>query len=482
LPILQGREGTPEHIVDPLHAASPETRTTKEDSFATAMAEVFRVALPLMISTGTFSLVLFADRTFLLWYDGAAMSASMAAGNLFWTLICVPVGISGMTGAIISQYVGAKRPEQIGRFLWQVVWFAMATLPMFVAIGWGAKWLFTVTGQPAELVDMEARYMRLLLWGATGIVFEAGLSGFFAGTERTRVIMWASIAAGLINIVLDWVLIFGITLGPLQLAAGGIVGAGVASMISFWFKGAVFAALLLAPRFEAIYRVRSGFALDFGLLRKLFFFGLPSGLMSLTEAGGFTAIVLQIGRLGDVPLRATTMAINFNMIAFIPLVGMSIAASVLVGRHLLESGPVRAAKSVAGALAIGWVYSLIWAVIYLAFPGQLMSLYRWSAPTPGSIEAIELARGLLGFVAIYVLVDATQLIVAGALRGAGDTWFVLLAGLSASVIACAIGLAFEPDDGRLIWWWWVVTGWVFLLAIAMTSRFMQGSWKRMRMV
>ena len=62
---------------------------------------------------------------------------------------------------------------------------------------------------------------------------------------------------------------------------------------------------------------------------------------------------LRIGSIGDVPLRATTMAINFNMVAFIPLVGVSIAASVLVGRHLLESGPQRAVKSVYAGLLIG---------------------------------------------------------------------------------------------------------------------------------
>ncbi len=461
---------------------APDPGDPSTDTLGQAMAEVIRVAMPLMISTGTFSVVLFADRTFLLWYDGAAMSASMAAGNLFWTLICVPVGVSGMTGAVVSQYVGSRQREMIGRFLWQVVWFALATLPLFGLIGTLAPTLFSLTGQPAGLIELESAYLRLLMWGAGGIVLESGLSGFFAGTERTHVIMWASIASGVVNLVLDWMFIFGMNMGPLQIEAMGIIGAGWASLISFWFKGGLFAFLLARPKFQESYRILAGISFDPALIRKLLFFGLPSGLMSLTEAAGFTAIVLQIGQLGDLPLRATTMAINFNMIAYVPLVGVAIAASVLVGRHLTESGPSRAVKSVAGALSIGWIYSMVWAVLYLAFPDQLLALYQWGDASEDSMVAISLARNLLGFVAIYVIVDATQLIVAGSLRGAGDTWFVLLSGLFASIIACSIGIVFEPETGRLTWWWWVVTGWVFLLAASMVGRFLQGRWKSMRMV
>ncbi|MEM9369388.1 MAG: MATE family efflux transporter [Planctomycetota bacterium] len=204
--------------------------------------------------------------------------------------------------------------------------------------------------------------------------------------------------------------------------------------------------------------------------------------MYLTESGGFTVIVLRIGIFGDVPLRATTMAITFNMVAFIPLVGVSIAASVLVGRHLLQSGPARAARSVYAALIIGLLYSGTWLVVYLAVPDWLMSLYELNQNGEDSQQAIMIAKGLLKFVAIYVVLDAAQLIIAGALRGAGDTWFVLLSGFVASVIALAVGFNFEPETDLLYWWWWMVAFWIWLLATLMAARFLQGRWKRMRMV
>lgn len=459
-----------------------EQRSAVRVPHGTAAAEVLRVALPLMVSTGTFSLVLFIDRTFLLWFNGESMSASMAGGNLFWSLVCVPVGVVSMTGATIGQYAGANRHRQIGRFLWQATWISLATIPVFGLVAWFARDLFVLTGQPPHLHTMEAAYLRLLMAGAPAVVLEAGWGGFFAGTQRTPVIMWTSVASGLINVLLDWLFIFGVDWGRLSIPAMGIEGAGWASTISFWFKPLVYAVLLASPKIESLYQWRAGFGWDFAMARSLVFFGLPAGLMSLAEAGGFTAMMLAIGRIDEVSLRATTMAINFNMIAFIPLIGLSIATSVLVGTHLLESGPRRAIQSVVGALAIGWGYSLIWAVIYLALPARLLSLYTWQDPSAESLHAIGLAEGLLGFVAIYLLADATQLITAGALRGAGDTWFVLLAGAGASTLACGIGILWEPASERLNWWWWVMTCWVFLLALSMTARFLQGRWKHMRMI
>lgn len=447
--------------------------------------EVLRIALPMMISTGTFSLVLFADRTLLLYYqDGTHMSASMAAGNLYWTLVCLPIGIASMTGAIVAQYVGSGRQHEVGRFLWQSVWLALASAPMFAVIAIFTPWLFSVSGQVESLIPLETTYMRLLLLGAVGSVLETGLSGFFSGTQRTRVIMWSSLATGLLNVILDSWFIF----GGFGLPAMGIAGAAWASVIAFWFKAVIFAALLLGREFDHRYGIRAGFSFDPAMLKNLLFFGIPAGLQYLTEAGGFTVIILQIGQLGDIPLRATTMAINFNMIAFIPLIGVAVAVSVLVGHHLTESGPRLAIMATRAALVIGWVYSIFWALLYFLAPDMLLSLYAVGERGADTTESIAIARNLLKFVGVYVLLDATQLILAGALRGAGDTWFVLVAAVGVSVSSIVIGVLGEPYAAEwfglsiLHWWWAMITIWVWMLAVVMVARYSHGKWQSMRMV
>ncbi|MCC9640777.1 MATE family efflux transporter [Rhodopirellula sp. JC740] len=465
----------------------------------TALKEVLRVAIPLMVSTGMFSLVLFVDRTLLLWHEPSQMGAAMAAGNLFWVSVCVFVGIASMTSAIVSQYIGAAQPKRVGQLLWQSVWFALATIPLFILIGEFAESLFRWTDQPEHLIPMQAVYFRILMWGGAGEVLQTALSGFYSGTHRTRTIMLVSLASGCLNLVLDVVLIFG--LGSPSPETGqrflelGIAGAAIASTLSFWFKAVCYAVLLMKPTERERYGIFRGIRLNRRMMKRLIYFGLPAGLMYVTEAGGFSVIVLQIGRLGDVPLQATTMAINFNMIAFIPLVGMSIAASVLVGQHLIRSGPGNAIRCVVAALLVGWGYSFVWAIAYVFTPGGLIALYSLSPTGVDSEAAFAIAETLLGFVALYVILDATQLILAGALRGAGDTWFVLTAGLTVSVGAVIIGVWWQPSTGRfqdpgaapaalnaLDWWWWVITGWICTLAAVMAGRFAQGKWQRMRMV
>lgn len=447
--------------------------------------EVMRIALPLMISTGTFSLVLFADRTLLLWYrDGSQMSAAMAAGNLYWTLVCMPIGIASMTGAIVAQYVGSGKERHVGLFLWQSVWFALAVTPLFVLLAWLAPWMFRLSGQPTDLIDAEATYLRILMIGAVGSVVETGLSGFFSGTQRTRIIMWASVATGALNVLLDIWFIF----GGLGVPALGIAGAAWASVIAFWIKAMIYAMILMSPRLEGRYGITTSIAYNGKLLYKLLYFGVPAGLQYLTEAAIFTLIVLQIGQLGDIPLRATTMAINFNMIAFIPLIGVSIAASVLVGHHLTSTGAAGAIVATRSALAIGVGYSFLWASLYVFAPDFLLSLYRLGQSDPETLQAIALARTLLRFVAVYVFLDSVQLILTGALRGAGDTWFVLGAAIAASATAIAVGMAGVNMATQslaitpLHWWWSIITLWVWLLAVVMIARYRAGRWQTMRMV
>ncbi|MEM9826547.1 MAG: MATE family efflux transporter, partial [Planctomycetota bacterium] len=437
-----------------------------------SVGQVLHVALPLVVSTGLFSLALFVDRTFLLWHDGQSMGAALSGGNAFWVLICIPMGTVSMTGAIVSQYVGAGRERDVGRFMWQSVWFSMAVAPWAILVSQFAGDIFVWTNQPAALVPIQAAYLRTLMIGAVGQVMETALSGFFSGTQRTRTIMVVSIIAAVINIVGDGVLIFGVDESwlPLTIPPLGIVGAGIASSISFWFKALAYGYLLCRPELSSRYGVRRGLAWDKHLIGKLLFFGFPTGLMYITESGAFAVIMIMIGTLGDLPLRATTMAINFNMIAFIPLVGVSIAASVLVGNALTQSdartrqtaAPAKETDTLAkdtdrlasqadsdspqassveiqvdaeaiqaspeairlahASLGLGLLYGLIWAMIYAFARPALLATYRGgSQPDAVTEAALEVADGLLVFVAWYIVADAIQLVLAGILRGAGDT-------------------------------------------------------------
>lgn len=461
------------------------------------IAEVLRVALPLMVSTGCLTLTLFTDRTLLLWVGEEQMGASMAGGNLFWSLVCFPVGITSMTSAIVAQFIGAKQPEKVGRFMWQAVWVSLICGPLYLLLIPRADLMFTLTGQADSLIEYETTYMRWLLVGASGAVLESALAGFFSGIRRTSIVMLVNIVATVINIVLDVVLIFGV-LGFPEL---GIAGAGIASAVSLWFKGLTYLLLMVKGRteegvsFDAIYVIRKGIGIDLALAGKLLFFGVPAGMQYFAESGGFSIIVLQIGQLGSDALAATAMAINFNMAAFVPLLGVATAASVLVGQHLVESGYEKAKQAGIAAMLVGMGYATVWALIYLTIPKLLLSFYSLGDSSLNSAASLDLAVTLMQFVAVYCLLDAVQLVLGGALRGAGDTWFVLVVSLSAITVWIAIGILGEgyvmPRDdltsadasrNGLYWWWVVMSGWIATLTVLMSLRFWRGRWRDKQMV
>jgi MATE family multidrug resistance protein len=289
--------------------------------------------------------------------------------------------------------------------------------------------------------------------------------------------------ATLVNVVLDFVFIFGM----LGFPAWGIFGAGLATTLSIFLKAICYGALIYRKGEWQTYGWNSIERMIEGpLMGRFLLFSTPAGLQHLLESGTFLVIVLKIGQLEPAALAATTMAINFNMVAFVPLIGVSIAASVLVGHHLTRAGPTLAARATRSALVVSMSYAMVSAIVYLVAPHWLLSLYFSSSLTAATkqIAVQETVVVLLRFVAAYCMIDAVQLTLAGALRGAGDTWYVLLSSLACTATVIGCGWLLEPlGSANLLYWWWTwMSTWVFLLGIVFGVRVWRGRWLECRLV
>ena len=119
--------------------------------------EVMRIALPLVISTGSFSIMLFADRMFLLWHSSAEMAAAMPAGTLYWTLMCFPLGVASYANTFVAQYYGAGRNDRIGLITWQSFRIGLYATPLFLCVIPAACAFFGFAGHAAPVLEDEAR-------------------------------------------------------------------------------------------------------------------------------------------------------------------------------------------------------------------------------------------------------------------------------------------------------------------------------------
>ena len=438
--------------------------------------EVLAIALPLFISTGTWSVMMFIDRMFLLWYSSDALAAAMAGGMLYWTMICFPVGVAGYVNTFVAQYFGAERPERIGAAMWQGIWLGVYAAPLFLAAIPVAPYLFHWAGHDPEVIPYEVAYFQILCFAAPAAVIAAAQEALFTGRGVTRVVMVVGILTLAVNTVLDYTWVFG-KWGFPEL---GIQGAALATVVSGWFRVGVYAWLMHREPVRRTYHLAKAWRVDRSLLRRILTYGGPNGFQFLVDAAGFAVMIMLVGRLGKLEMAATALAFNVNALAFVPMLGVGIAASTLVGQQLMRGRPDLAMRATWTALTFALAYTAGCGTFFLLTPDIFLLGHRAGADPQEFAHLRDVAVILLRFVAAYCLFDAMQIIFAGAIKGAGDTWFVLLVTVvvsTAGVLLCWFGM-----DQGLLWWWFVLTAWICVLGVVFFVRFLRGQWTKMRVI
>jgi MATE family multidrug resistance protein len=445
--------------------------------------EVLAIALPFVVQTGFWAVMWFIDRMFLMWYSKEAMAAALPAGMFFWALVCFPQGVASFTNTFVAQYFGAGRHDRIGLAVKQGIWFGWAVTPLLLLAIPLAPLLFRGAGATPAIERQLVLYFQTLSLGAGALVVSGAMSSFYTGRGLTVVVMLVDVFGSLVNIGLDYVLIFG-KFGFPEL---GIAGAGLATAIANWSIVGIFWALMR----RRADRQRYGLAVnrfDAGLFRRLLRFGVPSGLPLLVEAAAFSLLIRAVSRIGETEAAASGLAFNVNAVAFVPLIGVSIAVSTLVGQKLGENRPDLAARATWTGLGLGLIYTCLFGALYVGFPEWFLLLHSAYAD-PAEFAAVRAVTvELLKFVALYCVFDALQIVFVGALRGAGDTRFILGNTLVVSSLAVGIGSLCErvfgwEQAGWQLWgWWWVITGWILAMGIAYLGRFVQGKWRTMRVI
>tara|TARA_Y100000588_G_scaffold356316_2_gene412528 strand:+ start:5029 stop:6462 length:1434 start_codon:yes stop_codon:yes gene_type:complete len=442
--------------------------------------EVFKLALPMILSFGSWSLMHFIDRVFLAWYDSDTLAAALPAGILSFTLGTFFLGMAGYVNTFVAQYSGANRPERVGASVWQGIHFSvfagvllLFTIPL-------APWIFEAVGHEPVVQAYEVTYFRILMAGWIPGLLVPAISSFFSGRGDTKTVMWVNIVAAGVNVVLDYAFIF----GRYGIPEMGIEGAAWASVLAQVFGTLLFAVLFLRKPHRDAYCTLSAWRLDWPLLRRMIRFGAPNGIQFFVELGGFTLFVLVVGRLGTVELAATNVAFNINTLAFLPMVGLGVAVSTLVGQYLGKDDPATAERSTWSAVHLSLVYMGLIAASYVLTPWLYLAPYEVNA-APGTFEPIRAySVVLLRFVAAYSLLDGLYIVFSAAVKGAGDTRFVMWVTLivSASVMVVPVWVGVTVFGMGLYTAWCFATAYLIILAICFYYRFKGGKWKSMRVI
>jgi len=438
------------------------------------------VAFPLILSSGSWALQNFVDRMFLSWYSSDAIAAAMPAGILNFTLMSFFIGTAGYVTTFVAHYYGAKRPDRIGAVVWQGVYLSvtggiiiMLTMPF-------ADLFFSSVGHPAGVARCEAQYYFWLCLGAVPAITASALSGFFSGLGRTWPVMWINMTQTAINLIGDYILIF----GHFGFPEMGIRGAAIATSLSAFFSCTMFSILIFTGKNNDKYRTRDNWRFNRKLIMRIIRFGVPSGTQFCLDTAGFAAFLIFVGSLGSIPLAASNISFSINTLAFMPMIGVGIAVSILVGQNMGAGNTRSAAYAAWSGYHITFIYMLLIAVMYMAAPRVLLGPFLSAGSYESAGEIMNVAAVLLRFVAVYTIFDSMNVIFGSALKGAGDTKFVMITNvlLTSCVLVIPSFIMIRYFNVSIFSAWFVAAAYISILGLIFLLRFMSGRWKTMRVI
>ncbi|MEM0518623.1 MATE family efflux transporter [Aequorivita flava] len=352
---------------------------------------------------------------------GSAELAAVSLGNSFmFVAMSLGVGFSTAITPLVAEADGEGNREKgkssfkHGLFLCIVLGLVLFATVMF------AKPLMYVMSQPPEVVDLAMPYLTLVAASLVPLIIFQGFKQFSDGMSMTRFPMYATIAANLVNVLLNYMFIFGKFGAPEM----GVVGAAIGTLVSRVVMVAYLWYLLSRESRSRFFVTEIKiFTLSKKMLKKLLSLGFPSAMQMFFEVGIFTSAVWLSGILGKNAQAANQIALNLASMTFMVAMGFSVAAMIRVGNQKGLKNFRELRRVAISIFLLTALLSLVFVIGFILFNGSLPKIfldYDNLAQFADNNEVVILASQLLIIAAIFQFTDALQVVALGALRGMQD--------------------------------------------------------------
>ena len=443
------------------------------------MRELLAIALPMMASTACDMVMTFTSRLFLAKLGTPQMNAALGGGVMTFLLATFFIGLLGYSTALVAQYYGAKQKHNCAKVVTQALLIALVAYPLILLASPLVERFFHHSGIAPEQLAYQLQYFRILVLFSFIGLLRSVVSGFFSGIGRTRMVMLASMGSMLVNIPMAYVLIF----GKCGLPAMGMKGAAYGAVLAGMSGVTILACAYFFGKHHREFAVRQSFHFDPEILGKLVKFGYPAGLEFVLNFASFSAMIAIFHSCGQVVATAATVTFNWDMVAFVPLIGIEIAVTSMVGQYMGAQSPDHAHRATLSGIKTGLIYSSAMLIAFVMIPDFLVNVFRPDANAAVFNEALPLSLFMVRLVAVYVLVEAVIVAFAGALRGAGDTQWAMR--ISVTLHWALVSLLFwllkvvhvSPQTA------WVTTiVWFMFFTLAFAARYRSGKWRKIRVI
>lgn len=444
------------------------------------LSELVKITLPMVVSQGAFAVMIFTDRYFMSQIDPTHMAASLGGGVATFFSFCFFSGLLSYANAMAAQYLGAGQTDKCPKVVTQGIIMTVMCSPLLVIITYFVSGIFEAMGHDPQQVELERSYYIILMMGVVVTLSKICISSYFAGIGRTYIVMICDVCGLIINIPLCYIMVF----GRLGFPALGIVGAAISTIVATVFAFLLFAAFYLRKEHREKFRVMESFKLDRGILRRFLRLGFPSGMELFLNVAAFNLFLLMFQSYGVVQGASAAIVFNWDILSFVPMMGLNIGVISLIGRFVGANDMERTNEVISAGFIMGFAYSAVLAVLYITFRYPLVEVF---APPDGNFDEIrELSAFMMIGLSSYAMADAVILVSGGVLRGAGDTRWLMAASVTlhwAMLVAqYFIILVFEYGP-RVSWLIFVAM--ILAIAVVYVARLRGGIWRdpeRLKMV
>lgn len=442
--------------------------------------EMISIALPMVVAMGCDTAMIFTDRLFLSRLGPELMSAALGGGLTAFMLSTFFIGLIGYSTALVAQYLGSGQKTFCAKVVTQAMLIAVIGYPIILLCRPFAYYLFELIGISPEQLVPQKLYFNILIFGSVLGLLRTALSSFFSGVGKTRVVMLAACVAMVVNAVMNYALIY----GKLGFPALGIVGSAYGTIIGSCMGLVVLVATYLKKQNRREYFIGSSLSFNKDVIKKLLHYGYPAGLEMFLNLLAFNTMVMMFQSHGLVTATAATVMFNWDMVSFVPLIGVEIGVTSLVGRAMGAGNPELAHASVISGLKLGSLYSAVIFILFVGFSGTLVGLFRPFETGPSVFtEAFPMAVFMIKTASIYVIVESVLIVFVGALRGAGDTLWAMCLTVSlhwAMVATSFVMLRLLKLTPQITWVAIII---LFVLsALVVYMRYRTGKWKTIKIV
>ncbi len=282
-----------------------------------------------------------------------------------------------------------------------------------------------------------------------------------------------------VNVIASYILIY----GKFGIPALGIRGAAFGTLTGSLSAVTVLAAVYFGKKNNAEFFTREAVLFSASLMKKLLHFGYPAGIEMFFSLLAFNGLIMAFHSMGPATATAASIVLNWDMVAYVPLMGMEIGVTSLVGRYIGAKTPELAHRSTMSALKVGCVYSIGLLILFGFFTEPLAAFFHPANANITFAEAQPAAVAMLRMIALYVFSIVIVIVFVGALRGAGDTFWAMTYHVSLHWICVIVLFVTTRYLGAS-----AVQGWACLIFtfLALSSiawlRYRSGKWKQIQVL